>query len=94
MRSIFPEVGSISPGWYYGFSNYEDSFRPDWWDKHCGAFIRQMHHKDEQGILLLEDIGDKVILKNFIVYIKFYVILEETSWKTKNVHAGQNSTFK
>ena len=87
MRSIFPEVGSVSPGCYYGFSNYEDSLRPDCWDKHCGAFIRQMHHKDEQGILLLENIADEVKQREYYCH-SLAVNLEETQWKTQNVYAG------
>ena len=72
MIATFPEVGRVSPGWYYGFSNYEDSFRPDWVDKHCAAF-RQLHHKDEQGLLLLENIGDEVNEK-IILFVKLSIL--------------------
>ena len=90
MSSIFPEVASISPGWYYAFSNYEDSFRPDWWDLHCGTLIRQMHHKDEQGILLLEDIGAQVRLGMMLEANLYFVVLEEAQWEIENVYPGQN----
>ena len=75
MTATFPEVGSVSPGWYYGFSNYEDSFRPDWVDKHCAPF-RQLHHKDEQGLLLLENIGDEVIKRSFSYYCMSTVVCD------------------
>ena len=37
---MFPEVRRISPSCHYAWSNYEDSFRPDWWDNNCGMLIR------------------------------------------------------
>ena len=40
LSAMFPEVRRLSPGWYYAWSNYEESFRPDWWDNNCGMFIR------------------------------------------------------
>ena len=37
---MFPKVRRISPSCHYAWSNYEDSFRPDWWDNNCGMLIR------------------------------------------------------
>ena len=55
LKREFPEIASISPTYYYAFSNYEDSYRPDYCDRHCGLYCRAFHHKNELGILLLEN---------------------------------------
>ena len=55
LKSDFPELVHLSPSLYFAYSNYEDSFRPDYCDKSCGTFCRTLHHKDEVGILLLEN---------------------------------------
>ena len=55
LKKDFPEIAPLSPAWYYAYSNYEDSFRPDCCDKSCGFFCRAFHHKNEVGIILMEN---------------------------------------
>ena len=42
LKAEFPEIAALSPDWYFAFSNYEDSFRPDWCDRSCGYFCRAL----------------------------------------------------
>ena len=55
LKKEFPEISTISPTSYYAYSNYEDSFRPDCFDKNCGNFCRMIHHKNEAGLIVMED---------------------------------------
>ena len=64
LKQIDPNIANISPDWYFAYSNYEDSFRPDWVDNNCGQIVRQLHHKDEVGIILMENVAVKVLIRN------------------------------
>ena len=55
LKKDFPELAPLSPTWYFAYSNYEDSFRADYCDKSCGYFCRAFHHKNEVGIILMEN---------------------------------------
>ena len=60
LKQIHPDIANISPDWYFAYCNYEDSFRPDWVDNNCNMIIRQLHHKDEVGIILMENVAVQV----------------------------------
>jgi len=55
LKKEFPEMKSLSPTHYYAYSNYEESFRPDFCDNNCGFMCRALHHKNEEGLILLEN---------------------------------------
>ena len=84
---MFPEVGEISPECYYAYCNYEDSFRPDWVDRRCNTLIRALHHKNEQGVILLENLAhreDKPALvsldkKKFLSKIQVMAVMKSLS---------------